>query len=215
MLWWCLRVAGECEGISGDARKLRRRSAERLRENTSTNSILYGTTNYTFDAWGAQYEAGSYPSSYIDTSGTTVTRAADFLTTSDLSWLTPNGTLVFDGAFFSVADGGMFAFSLDDGANNGIGLYKVNGSGAITAYSGSATGTGLALSVTDGQRFRAGIAWSASGASASASANGQRAVAVSGAQAVPAKMLSIASARTHQFASNVLARSKRKLRSLS
>jgi hypothetical protein len=71
-----------------------------------------------------------------------------------------------------MTDDCVFAFSLDDSVNNGIGIYKVNGSGALTACSGSADGTALGLGVTDGQRFRAGIAWSGAGASASASVNG-------------------------------------------
>jgi hypothetical protein len=67
-------------------------------------------------------------------------RQPDYLTTSDLSWLTPDGILVFDGSFNGVSGGGMFAFSLDDGASNGIGIYKINGSGALTAYLGGLTG---------------------------------------------------------------------------
>ncbi|WP_420874236.1 phage head spike fiber domain-containing protein [Paraburkholderia sacchari] len=156
---------------------------------------------------GSQLESGT-PTSYIPTTSVATSRYSDFLSTSDLSFLDQeNGTLVFDGSFHGVSGGGMFAFSLDDGTDNGIGLYKVNGSGALTAYCGSPGGTGLGVTLADGQRFRAGIAWSAGGASASASANGQKAVTVAGAKAVPAKTLSIASARNHQFASNVLARS--------
>ncbi|QGZ64361.1 phage head spike fiber domain-containing protein [Paraburkholderia acidisoli] len=155
-----------------------------------------------------QLETGSFPSSYFETTGAAGTRTADFMTTSDLSWLDPqNGTLVFGGTFFSVADGGMFAFSLDDNANNGIGIYKINGSGALAAYSGSSGSTPLGLIVSDGQRFKAGIAWSGAGASASASANGNKSLAVAGAQAVKPAELCLGGARNHQFASNVLVRS--------
>ena len=170
---------------------------------------IYDGAGGTLEIWGWQFEPNaSYPSSYMPTSGATYTRQPDYLTTADLSWLNASeGTIVFDGSFMAVAGGGMFAFSLDDTVNNGIGIYKINGSGALNAYSGSANSTTLGLTATDGQRIRAGIAWSAAGASASASANGLKPVAVAGAQAIQPKVLSIGSARNKQFASNVLARS--------
>jgi len=46
-----------------------------------------GTTDKAIYAWGAQAEAGPAPSSYIATTGSTATRAADVATVSDVSWL--------------------------------------------------------------------------------------------------------------------------------
>ncbi|WP_322103977.1 phage head spike fiber domain-containing protein [Paraburkholderia sp. J41] len=179
----------------------------------TTYMVTGGAHSYTGDgmSWllhgGSQLESGM-PTSYIPTTNMAATRAADYLATSDLSFLDPqNGTLVFDGSIQGVSGGGVFAFSPDDGTNNGIGLYKTNGNGNLTAYSGSATGTNLGLAVSDGQRFRGGIAWSGAGASASASVNGLKPVAVTGAEAVKAKELCLGGARTCQFASNVLVRS--------
>jgi hypothetical protein len=42
-----------------------------------------------FDIYGAQFEEGSTPSSYIPTSGSTVTRSADTMTASNLPWPAP------------------------------------------------------------------------------------------------------------------------------
>jgi hypothetical protein len=47
--------------------------------------------------WGMQVESGNVPSSYIPTTSTTVTRAADKVTINDLSWFDDNeGTFVVD-----------------------------------------------------------------------------------------------------------------------
>ncbi|WP_277183306.1 hypothetical protein [Caballeronia sp. BR00000012568055] len=156
---------------------------------------------------GAQMEPG-LSSSYIPTTTAAVPRYSDFLSTSDLSWLNPTvGTLLIDGAFNGVLGGGMFAFSLDDGTNNGIGIYKALGTGNVNAYSSSTTGTPLGVVLADGQRFRSAITWNNAGASASASINGRAALPIVGANPVTPTELCIGSARNHQFSSNVCARS--------
>ncbi|WP_322062441.1 hypothetical protein [Paraburkholderia sp. J63] len=152
---------------------------------------------------GAQMEAGT-STTYIPTGAA----SADFLTTTGLVWLDPDkGTILFDGAFNGVAGDGMFAFSLDDGTDNGIGIYKQNGAGGLNGYSGGTTGTPLDLTVADGQRFRGAMAWSRAGASASASVNGGAAIAIASANPVTPVEFCIGSARSRQFSANLWARS--------
>jgi len=65
--------------------------------------------NVTFEAWGAQYEEAATPSSYIPTSGATVTRASDSLVipSANLPWPTPQyigDELVTNGGFDTDTD---------------------------------------------------------------------------------------------------------------
>ena len=71
--------------------------------------------------WGAQLELGSYPTSYIPTSGTSVTRTADASSTSGLSSLINSVEGVFMVEMQALAnDGGHRLISLSDGANNRV-----------------------------------------------------------------------------------------------
>ncbi|MDR6384252.1 phage head spike fiber domain-containing protein [Paraburkholderia caribensis] len=162
---------------------------------TKTATVVYGAAGMVFDAWGADLEQGCYPSSVIATNGAGVTRAADLMTTRDMSAINPTeGTFVFDGAFNGVSGGGMFAFSLDDGVNYGIGIYKVLGSGFVNAYSSGATGTSTGVAVSDGERFRAGISYRSQGLSAITSINGAAARTISTTGKLNPLQLSIGSA---------------------
>lgn len=155
-------------------------------------------------AGGSQLELSGFATSAIPTGTTAVTRAVDLLTNVMPPFVPGDGTLLLDAAFVGVLGGGMFAISLDDGVNNGIGVYKTNGSGALNVYVGNAMPLGV--SVADGQRFRVAIAWTDNGASASTSINGQVARAFTNPARVSPTALSVASARGGGFTSNLWAR---------
>ena len=62
-----------------------------------SNSFLGDGTSGVY-VWGSQYEAGAFPTSYIPTSGSTATRAADFaqIPTSAFGYNNDKGSLVID-----------------------------------------------------------------------------------------------------------------------
>lgn len=64
-------------------------------EQTSAAYVAYAiNSGSTFSVWGCQVEAGAFPTSYIPTSGSAVTRAADSLYTTNIPWFNPSeGTL--------------------------------------------------------------------------------------------------------------------------
>ena len=89
------------------------------------------------DVWGAQLEAGSYPTSYIPTTSAAVTRNADVISKTGISSLIgqTEGTLYFEVQGFSDGNPANQFITLNDGtSNNQIGFHFTLTLGRITGY---------------------------------------------------------------------------------
>jgi hypothetical protein len=81
------------------------------------DEAVEGDQNIAF--FGAQLELGDSPTSYIPTAGAAVTRKADDVTTTDLSWFTAaTGTWYAKGSFQYVSTDYRLIFQIDDGSNS-------------------------------------------------------------------------------------------------
>lgn len=92
--------------------------------------------------WGAQGEAGAFPTSYIPTSGSTATRAADVasIPVSDFGYNQSEGTVVCEVSHFATgAVSAHAAFGFDDGSSNNRMWYYQNKGQWIGSVSGSTT----------------------------------------------------------------------------
>jgi len=93
---------------------------------TNYNPTYEGSgTDYGY-AYGAQVEAGSYPTSYIPTTSATVTRTADVCNNSGTSatFNDSEGVLFFEASRLNKADNSSVIWSISDGSNsNAVSLY--------------------------------------------------------------------------------------------
>jgi hypothetical protein len=128
-----------------------------------SGSFFSPAENNLFYIWGAQLEAGSYPTSYIPTVASTVTRNADVISKTGISSLIGTEfTLFFDGYetiggnssryIVLKGSGGLYANAvlLESNASNRIVLTVLNSSSA-TVF-GSFSGT-----LTNGQRIKLAV----------------------------------------------------------
>jgi hypothetical protein len=86
--------------------------------------------------WGAQLEEGSYPTSYIPTSGSTVTRAADdmpnYLNINPLN-IGNSYTLFLDADLNKVVDNKVFC-EIENSASNNVFSIRINNGGKVRVY---------------------------------------------------------------------------------
>jgi hypothetical protein len=141
--------------------------------NTGYVFVVMNYATYTGDGtsgyyvWGAQLEAGAFATSYIPTSGSTVTRTADVFTiptTAGGGWYTAGqGTLAATGSIANVNSAAFPGFtSIDDGTgNNSIHIYLTGTSTKNSAiYSGGVLQGGYAsVAYTPGNILKGIIAF--------------------------------------------------------
>jgi hypothetical protein len=137
---------------------------------TPTLAASNGTEVYAGDVtkgvyvWGAQLETASTASSYIPTTGSTVTRAADISTSVatsvfESSWYRQSeGTVFANGTSRSTSGGNAFVLQIDDGtSNNTLRVYHQTDEQAVFQVRTSATSrfsTGFGT-LTDGTAYKA------------------------------------------------------------
>jgi len=125
---------------------------------------LTTTSGKDIQVWGAQFEAGAFPTTYIPTTTTAVTRLADRASCalSDIAFDAAGGSIFIEGRAYYTMGGSGFnrIFDINDGTSNNsiqllaresgnqIGLYVVNG--------GTNVCTEL-MSYTSGAYFKASI----------------------------------------------------------
>jgi hypothetical protein len=141
--------------------------------NADATSTFAGNGSSGIRLWGAQAEAGSFPSPYIPTFGATATRGAHNTTkaVSEYGHNNTEGTLF---ATFTIpADPGANAtvFQIDDGSeNNKLEVYVVTSTGAVMAKSvvGGATQADISVGTyTFGDTSKVAFAYQADGFGAS------------------------------------------------
>lgn len=139
----------------------------------SGNVSYAGTAGDAFYAGGFQFETGTYPSSYIRTSGGTGTRSSDILTETTLSWFDPTtATIVNSGTRPQVTTSTDIDWIFRETAtayissdnNDGDHLYIIDGTLQVRIDAGNTAGVGTT--------YKKAAAWN-NGTSANAAILGQ------------------------------------------
>jgi len=129
-------------------------------------------------AWGAQFEAGTYPTSYIPTTSAAVTRNADFLTRAGFGNTSTSGTLFFDLYAEKIeSSNGLYILQLFAGSSIGgasfataNGLSIIGNGAAIQIFNNGYTQQVQTLTPTAGQRVKLAIRYN--GTNVSSAING-------------------------------------------
>lgn len=124
-----------------------------------------GTNSLTADVlvWGAQLEAGAYPTSYIKTEASTVTRAAESSSTTGIADLLGDseGTILFEASTF-LRDDSNVAIGVSDGTpTNRIQILFNNSSESVTAtvVVGGVVQASISGNYTKGEVFNLAIGY--------------------------------------------------------
>lgn len=141
-----------------------------------------------YEIWGAQLEAGSFPTSYIPTTTTAAPRSADVCSITDAdftSFYNPSeGTVSLQAtSLMATATAGnrTFLSFTDGGYTNQQGIYKTVNSSNLNTPIGSGVGTAVGT-ITQGVAFKVAVAFQPS--NSAASFNGGAAATVSSAAVV-------------------------------
>ena len=106
-----------------------------LVSNTTNSSVYTGNGTSGIYVWGAQLEQGSFPTSYIPTTASTVTRSADnaqMTGTNFSSWYNQSeGTLYADLRNYNSSSTGNFGISIGSAFNNYFAFPYINSLGQL------------------------------------------------------------------------------------
>ena len=109
----------------------------------------YIGTNKNIYVWGAQHENGSFPTSYIKTDASSVTRAQDYIAIGTSSWFNNNQCTIycsFDTASVGTNSPSMTYWSIENGTSLGYYANKASGSSTLTVFQGSASASAGTIS---------------------------------------------------------------------
>lgn len=111
--------------------------------------IRVSDTGTEYDIWGAQLEAGSFPTSYIPTTTAQVTRAADIASVNELSpWFNASeGAFVIESTNRQKSTGGTFGLSIGSSSTSYIGAPYHTTTGVSASLFGTAGGVSKNLSI--------------------------------------------------------------------
>jgi hypothetical protein len=140
-----------------------------LTNNITTGGIepSYSGSGESLYIWGAQFEAGQNPTSYIPTYGSTVARATDVFTvpgTAGGGWLSNNvGTFGTEGMILNLTGNAQGFAGLDNGASNQAvnDIVGASGNRASTFYSSGQTYLGNVSGYTTGATTKIAFGYSA------------------------------------------------------
>jgi hypothetical protein len=124
--------------------------------------IIFGGTDGDVAIWGAQFEAGSYVSSYVPTLATAVTRLADAAFKTGISSLIgqTEGTIFVDCESFATGTTNVLFMLADGTTNNRVEFYWTGtNSGNFICSSGGAMQFNIAFTLTQAQRNKIAVVY--------------------------------------------------------